>query len=287
VDREASELELEHPDGRAITTNLALKDLFSFDVHPDQRQRMNFEALFRRHESNVKLHTQNLLRKIAAKDNDVGSEIVDLFAAKLLNFARNPYSVPKILNTFGKLADYEPTAPLKKKMFERILSGRKPQQERLCSRLGISDSDYNRWLRMLFMLFVEYEEGGATMLDGIVKGLFESKNHEAAVLICTYSAANCLMSDRSFTESSDRKDVMIFDFNLRSNAFIRYTFAEIEALVPPNVPREWVESYKSQKRAVTVHHRIDDLSLLRAFNRNVVYQCHRHVFCSGKDEILV
>lgn len=67
--------------------------------HPAQKQRMNFEALFQRYESGVLRHTENLLSKIAVNDGNVGAEIVNLFAAKILNFARNPFSIPKILNT--------------------------------------------------------------------------------------------------------------------------------------------------------------------------------------------
>ena len=55
-------------------------------------------------------------------------ELTSIFTAKLLNFARNPYSVAKILNTFGVLANYEPTAPDARRMFERVLNGRKPHQ---------------------------------------------------------------------------------------------------------------------------------------------------------------
>ena len=285
--RETSSIELEHSSGRAISKNLSLKDLFSFDVPPAQTQRLNFEALFQRYESGVLRHTQNLLGKLAVNDGNVGDEIMNLFAAKILNFARNPFSITKILNTFGKLADYEPTATLKKQMFDRILHGRKPHQERLCAHLGISDSDYTRWLRMLFMLFVEYDKEGTTMLDGAVKGLFELKDHDVAVLICTYSSANCLMSDRSFSTNSDCPSVAGFDFNLRSNAFIRYIFADVDGMIPPNAPRSLVEAYKAQKRPIRVDHQVDDLDLLRGFNRTVIAQCHSRVFCSGTDAILV
>jgi hypothetical protein len=287
VDREAHSIRLESPAGRLIARNLSFMDLFTFDVSPDETERLNFESLFQRYEHDVASTTEALLRKLAAGDADVGGEIVGLFTAKLLNFTRNPFSVTKVLNTFGLLANYEPTSPVKKQMFERILNGRKPQQARLCKQFGISDSDYARWLRMLFMLFMEYSEADLTMLDGTVKALFESRNHAIAALVCSYSEANCLLSDRSFSTNIAQKGADGFDFNLQSKAFIRYLFMDVHGLAPVGAPRLLVENYKKLKWPVNLTHLVDRLDLLRAFNRNVIYQCHSRVYCSAKDKILL
>lgn len=286
VDRDAFDIRLEHPEGRAISGNLSLKDLFTFDAVPGERLRMNFERQFQRYEGDVEALTTSLLDKLADGNSDVGSEIVNLFAAKLLNFTRNPFSVSKILDTFGILANYEPAKPAARQVFERVLNGRKPNQTRLCAHLGISDADYARWLRMLFMLFVDSGEGELTMLDSIVKSLFEKKDLAVAVLVGTYSQARCLMSDRSFSQTTDRQDQAGFDFNLRYNAFIRYLFADVNGIAPRNAPQELIEAYKKLERPVELHHRVDDLDLLRSFNRNAVYQCHSRVYCSAKDSIL-
>ncbi|WP_261531358.1 DUF4238 domain-containing protein [Burkholderia multivorans] len=160
-ERESFTIRLEGKRGRLISSNLALDDLFTFDVASGRDSRLNFEARFQRFEQEVAITTTSLLQKLASGDNNVGDEIASIFKAKLLNFARNPFSVAKILNTFGVLANYEPTAPDAKRMFERVLNGRKPHQAWLCSQLGISDTDYVRWLRILFMLFVESGEGGS------------------------------------------------------------------------------------------------------------------------------
>jgi hypothetical protein len=270
-----------------ISGNLSFKDLFTFDVEPGQKLRMNFELLFQRYENDVEVLTTSLLQKLASGSSGVGAEIANLFAAKLLNFTRNPFSVPKILNTFGILANYEPTAPAARRIFERVLNGRKPTQARLCAHLGISDADYARWLRMLFMLFVEYGEGGLTMLDGIVKSMFERKDHAVAVLVGTYSNGSCLMSDCSFSQFTERQDQVGFDFNLRSNAFIRYLFADVNGIAPRNAPQHLLEAYKSLTRPVDLHHRMDDLDLLRSFNRNVVFQSHSRVYCSASSGIFL
>jgi hypothetical protein len=42
---------------------------------------------------------------------DMKAEIIDLFAAKLLNFIRNPFCIEKVLNSFPGVASYDPTDP--------------------------------------------------------------------------------------------------------------------------------------------------------------------------------
>ena len=45
-----------------------------------------------------------LLAKLKAGSHDIKAEIICLFAAKLLDFVRNPFSIAKALNTFPALA---------------------------------------------------------------------------------------------------------------------------------------------------------------------------------------
>lgn len=111
VDRENYTLALESPSGRLIGSNLSLFDLFSFDVPSRSSVRHNFESLFHTYEANIEAHTKSLLAKLNARSSDIKAEIIDLLAAKLLNFVRNPFSIVKVLNSFPGLASYEPMNP--------------------------------------------------------------------------------------------------------------------------------------------------------------------------------
>ena len=126
IDRESYTLALESSIGRPIGSNLSLFDLFSFDVPGDNRLRLNFESLFHKYEGYIEAHTQSLLGRLNTGSNDIKTEIIDLFAAKLLNFVRNPFSVQKVLNCFPGLASYDPTAPSLLANYRRIVSGRWP-----------------------------------------------------------------------------------------------------------------------------------------------------------------
>ena len=148
VDRENYTLKLENPIGRPIGKSLSLFDLFSFDVPGESRLRLNFESLFQKYEGYIKDYTQSLLTKLNAGSGDIKAEIINLFAAKMLNFVRNPFSIVKVLNSFPGLASYDPTDPVLLADYRRVVSGRKPHQARLCAELGISEAQYVEWLRV-------------------------------------------------------------------------------------------------------------------------------------------
>lgn len=286
LDHEHLTLQMERPDGVRISNNLAIFDLFSFDVAQDKTWRMNFESQFGRLESMTEAVTQRLLDCMGVgvqgwestlHGGELYDDLVALFKIKLMNFARNPHSIPKVLNTLGVLANFDPTAPHHLADVDRILHGRRPQQARLCVELGISDQDYVAWLKLLFMLFVECDPQGSTFLDGIVRGIFESEQLEVAAMVCTYTDQVCLLSDRGFSTNIRQAGVDGFDFNLTSRAFVRYIFGSISALVPrASAPQ--LNRYRRDPRSLRFFNKMDDLDLLGSFNRNVIHQSAERVF---------
>jgi len=297
LDHEQRTLQLERPDGVLISKNLALFDLFSFDVAADKKWRMNLESLFGRIETKTHATTRRLLDRLDTegavwdgKITDIHGgglyeDLVELFRIKLLNFARNPHSIQKVLNTLGLLAGFTPTSPENQAAFERILNGRKPHQQRLCGQLGITDQDYVTWLKMLFMLFVECDNHGDTILDGIVRGMFEADRHVVAAMVCTYAEPVCLLSDRGFSTNIRQAGVDGFDFNVTSRAFVRYTFGHVAALVPQASPFQ-VSQFQRPPQSLQFHFRKDDMSVLGSFNANAIQQSAHRVFSAIKDPVI-
>jgi uncharacterized protein YkuJ len=280
VDRENYEIKLRSTGGSLIGNTLSLHDLFSFDVLDRKGDRHNFEDLFNQYEPRIKSTTLELLRKIKIAGENIGPEVVNLFSMKFLNFIRNPYSIQKILNTFPALMNIQPTDPVHLDNFQRVLAGRKPQQEYLCKTLNISEKDYIAWLAVIFLLLTPVAEGGQNFLNETVRGLFESKDLFMMVMIYTYDEHSCLLSDRGFSEPlASGNDRMAFDFNLYSKGFIRYTFSTIDLVAPPSTPKRVIELFKETKQVIA-HHRHNDLEALQIYNRHVVYQCYESVFCS-------
>ncbi len=215
---------MSEPKSRPIGGNLKIDDLFSFDVEPKAKLRENFEELFQQYENTVSTLTQCLLEKAAAKSSDVVAELVDLFVAKLMNFARNPYCVPKMLNTFPAFKCMRPTDPEQNRLLEKVLTGRKPHQKYVCKQLGLSEVQYREWLATLFMLLADFQQGQPNFLGQAVAGLFNSTETSACAMVSTYTTEKVLLSDRAMTSSLENASGSGFDFNLSDSAFVRYVF---------------------------------------------------------------
>lgn len=290
VDRESYSLILERPNGRPIGSNLSLFDLFSFDVLGDS-QRLNFESLFQKYETNIETHTKNLLAKLNVRNGDIKAEVIDLFAAKMLNFLRNPFSIIKVLNSFPNLASYEPVDPALLADYRRVVSGKKPHQVHLCARLGITDRQYLEWLRLLFILLMQMREGQPNLFEAIMKTLVEDRKTHVTAFVFEYDQDRCLLSDRGFSQPIPDGPHMAFSFNLCSTAFIDYVFADPRVLLQGRASPEFIDYALSASRTlpqtVNVTHTRNDPTPLARYNRRVIEQCHERVYCSAKDRLLL
>ncbi|WFU07499.1 hypothetical protein QA648_36430 (plasmid) [Rhizobium sp. CB3171] len=290
ADRDDYKLVLEKPNGNPIDRNLSLFDLFSFDVPGGSDLRRNFEALFHTYEADIQDLTTSLLAKLKAGSRDVGVEIIGVFAAKLLNFVRNPYSIVKVLNTFPDLGRYDPTNPLLLAERHRIVSGRKPHQAHLCAELGISDAQYVEWLRLLFMLLTPMAENRPNFFEEIIRALFEDRTKYIAAIVCDYDRDRCLLSDRGFSQAVADGPHLSFSFNLCGTAFVDYLFADPATLVQgqaaPEIIASAIASRERRPQPVNVTFLRNNLDMLRRYNRRVVDQCYKRVFCSAKDGLV-
>ena len=292
VDRENYILALESSNGRPIGTNLSLFDLFSFDVPGNSRLRHNFESLFHKYEGYIETHTKNLLAKLNTRSGDVKAEIIDLFAAKLLNFVRNPFCIAKVLNTFPGVASYYPTDPALLADYRRIATGRKPHQEHLCTELGISDAQYIEWLRLLFMLLVPMAEGRPNFFEEMIKGLLENRKMHVAAFVCEYDSPGCLLSDRGFNQPIEDGPHMAFSLNLCSTAFVHYCFSDPATLLQGKASPEFLADALANSESlphaeIMVKHVPNNLDMLARYNRRAVEQCYSHVYCSVKEDIVL
>jgi hypothetical protein len=286
LDREAHRIQLDNARGKSISNNLSLRDLFSFSVVDGDKARFNLEALFGQYEAGVKTNTHELLRKLRSGEQDIKKEILELFVSKFMNFLRNPYSVHKVLNTVGGLIQYEPTDPELLAQYHAVLAGRKPHQEYLCQQLGIDATTYRNWLAVLFMALFRAAPAVPNLMEGIIKGVFENRSQHGQVAIFQYIDEHrdkrCLLCDRGFINLLQDSRGLSFSFNLNANAFICYTFFDIDQFAAGKVPSSVIELFKSQPKNIQVHLLTNNLEALATYNRNVVYQCARGVYSSSK-----
>jgi hypothetical protein len=292
VDRENYTLKLENPIGRPIGKSLSLFDLFSFDVAGESRLRLNFESLFQKYEGYIEDHTKSLLGKLNAGAGDIKAEIIKLFAAKMLSFVRNPFSIVKVLNSFPGLASYDPTDPALLADYRRVVSGRKPQQAHLCAELGISEAQYVQWLRVLFMLLVPMAEGHPNFFEDMIKRLLKNRKKHVAAFVFEYDTARCLLSDRGFSQPIADGPHTAFSFNLCATAFMDFWFADPATLVqgeasPEFIARAIANWERLPEKQISVTPRRNDLDMLARYNRRVIEQCYKRVYCSVKDDLVL
>jgi hypothetical protein len=293
ADRENYHLELEQHRGRPIRSNLAMLDLFSFDVEGGGHLRSNLEQLFHKYERGIEQHTRALFEKLSQRTFDVKKELVELFSAKLLNFVRNPFCIEKVLNSFPGVANVQPTHAGFLGTYRQIIAGKRPHQSWLCAQLGIDDERYAEWLRMLFMLLVPIGQDGSNLFEGVIKGLLENRASHIGAFLATYDQPCVLLSDRGFSQPvADSPHMMAMSFNLCSTAFIDFAFADPATLLHGRANTQFVEHALDnwRRRAtstvnLTVTH--NDRALLARHNRRVVEQCHSRVYCAVKDGLVL
>ena len=286
LDREAHRIQLDDPRGRSISNNLSLRDLFSFSVVDGDKTRLNLETLFGQYEADIKTNTLDLLRKLRSGEQDIKKEILKLFISKFMNFLRNPYSIHKVLNTVGGLLQYYPTDPELLAQYHAVLAGRKPHQEYLCQQLDIDATTYRDWLAALFMALFRPAPDVPNLMEGIIKEILENRSHHAQVTVSQYIGEHtdkrCSLCDRGFINLLQDSRGLSFSFNLNANAFICYTFFDIDQFAVGKVPPGVIELFKAQPKNIQVHLLTNNLEALTTYNRNVVYQCARGVYCSSK-----
>lgn len=291
-DREAYRIELENPRGRTIASTLSMLDLFSFDVPGGGPLRMNLEALFHKYEANVAIHTKSLLEKLAAGSADIKTELIDLFAAKLLNFVRNPFCIQKVLNSFPGVGQYEPTDPELLAVYRRIVKGQKPHQAHLCQQIDVSQEAYVEWLRLIFVLLMQIGDDQPNLFEGMIKGLFEARDTQAAAFVWTYDQGVCLLSDRSYCQPIPDGPHMAMSFNLCSTAFVDYVFADAATLIEGRVAPAFVANALTawrQRPQATINVTVtkNNRPMLARYNRRIIEQARERVYCAEKTGIML
>jgi len=270
-------------------------DLFSFDVPRGSHIRTNLEALFRKYEDNVASYSSSLIEKLSAGKSDIQDELVNLFAAKLLNFVRNPFCIQKVLNSFPPIGAYEPTDPKLNATYRRIVTGRKPHQAHLCKQLGISSDTYVAWLRLLFMLLMPLGNAHQNLFEGVIEGLFENRNAHVAVFVWLYEHDYVLLSDRGFCQVLPDPRHMAMSFNVCSTVFIDYVFADAATLAKgmedrasPQFLERALSAFRRRPNAViNLTVKKNDLSALARYNRRVIEWSRDRVYCAVKSGILL
>lgn len=289
TDRENYKIHLEAPAGRKIKETLSFNDLFTVDIL-DDRLRVNLEDFFCIYEQDVSNLTQSLLQKLKSGNHNVKKEILNIFAMKLINSFRNPFCIEKTLNTIGNLANHYPMEESLKGIYRNIDSGNQASIKEFANNFSVTEEQYRKWKRSLFMLLVPKDTQGINLLDMMIKEFFENTDQFINVYVHNYSGVHegkhSLLSDRGFTILTDREEHLAYEFNLTCNAFISYIFTDIKKAGVEKLGENVVESIlrmqSNKPSEVKIHYCENNLEVLSRYNKNVVYQSRKNVYCKSK-----
>lgn len=287
IDRDNYIVSLEKQKGIKITTNLTVGDLFTF-YKGSNNVRKNLEMQFRQYEDNISSLTNLLLEKTKEQEKEITDVVSNLFLSKFMNFVRNPFSIKKVLNTFGDLPDYYPTEKEILKEFKLIDSSYKPHVDYLCNKFNVTYDEYIRWIKLLFLVLMRPNGSKENILEGTIKSLMENKEFVTGFRVYKYSGEHddkkvCL-SDRSWVDSLENNaDQLSMDFNITSNVFLRFYSISIKKLAPSNAPQFLIDNFIKTPRVIECRVEENDLETLRSYNRNAVLQSYERVFCSSQN----
>jgi hypothetical protein len=287
-DRDPPIIELEDHRGMRIANALSQEDLFSYDVF-NKEWRLNLEAAFQRHETRIGALSRELL-KIAETDDlsRLAKPLKSLFIAKFINFLRNPYSVRKVLNTVGVAATYSPTDPGLQRLFASVINGRKPHRHAICSRFGIEEKLYDRWLAALFMLLEVEVRDGKTVLEKALSQLFSTSY--AVARLYKYNTQDegiaCLVSDRGYNSTRNEEHLFEIEFNISAKMFVRFGFADLSGFVPTGNLLFSAAARSIGNSDLQVELFKDDLEELLLYNRLTVYQAAKRAYSSSSTPYL-
>lgn len=147
--------------------------------------------------------------------------------------------------------------------------------------LGVSKAEYEAWMDCLFLLLMKSADQ-PNFFELTIKGMFESPAVMKTIALYTYTggAPGVLVSDRSFVDLSNQPFHFLYAFNLSANAFIFYSFVDIETQPWAPVSVDLMAALERAPFPVGVKVFVNDLDFLKKYNLHCVYQCWKQVFCS-------
>jgi len=135
-------------------------------------------------------------------------------------------------------------------------------------------------------------DGRLNLFEDVIKGLLENRGTQAAALVWVYDHDHCLLSYRGFSLPIRGGSHMAMSFNLCSTAFVDYVFADAAALVQGRASPEFVANalaaWKQRLQAtINVTMTRNNRDMLARYNRRVIEQCYKRVYCSAKTGLVL
>lgn len=268
-----------------IESNLSDIDLYSFSLL-DDKVRLNFESAFGKYESEIQVWVNNLISKVSNGSDDVSEEVQRIFLLKFLNTLRNPFAIRDLINLFSNYISYFPTDKELRSIYFKIDSKNMPHADAVCTRYKVTKEQYVSWLKILYLILYVKDGDETNLLESIAKSFYENPLHYIQVFLFVYSKGQpVLLSDKGFSEFDPSGTSINYEFNLCDRAHIAYAFTDISKALPDHPlygNEQVVNEFKNQPKNIDVRLILDNQEMLAAYNKRIVNQSHKSVFCKYK-----
>ncbi|EJB8403594.1 TPA: hypothetical protein ACXIHA_004357 [Pseudomonas aeruginosa] len=282
--REEPILKKSKPTGVRIEHNLSRMDLYTLNILESGEQH-NFEQAFQKYENDCSRFTKTLLDGLESHGVDsFKSELLRLYALKLVNSIRSPYAVKRTLQMFRELDGVLPSAETLRAHFVSLEHGNRPQVAEICSEFGISKEEYLSWLKVIYLVILQPLNHGLNLIETLMKSLLENTNIIKSFYVYKYDktseGAGVLLSDRMI-DQWPRLGTQIQMFNLDASSFMVVILVDIKnqdivSLTPEDAGLDF-----KQRNLVHVDYSKNDLQALKGFNQHCVWLANSNVFCAS------
>lgn len=211
IDREHGKIRLNKKN--KIQNNLAFPDLFTL-ARISEKDRLNFEHLFKRYEASHPSQVSTLLAWIATARSKVEytsngidlkniegcdfsifiEAIKQIYTYKLLNWLRNPYKIGDILKTFARFTNFTINKKNALSLYMALTEKNQAEQKYICDTFFVSAEEYKEWIRLL-LLFLYSEDDEPSSLQGMVEECFKANECSHLIFILSSDQSCALLSD--------------------------------------------------------------------------------------------
>lgn len=281
--RETPSLRAGPPSGVRIEDNLARLDLYALSVL-DGGQQYNLEDAFGQYENDSSSVVRSIFEKLDSSCTEtLGEEIRRLYALKLLNMIRNPYTIKTTLKMFSELNGAVPADEKLRAQFESFRGASRPQIVKTCTEFDISEDEYIAWLNILYLVMLQPVQGKMNLLEALMNRLFSNPDAIKSFTVHRYTD---LVKDKGILLCDQMIDLDRGEgvkqqmFNLDSSSFVVVLLIEAkkQEFLPLGPDLQAVNL--RQNYLIHVEEEVNNMAMLGAFNRHCVYLANSSVFCA-------
>lgn len=292
---------------KSIEKNLSFQDLFTLSRVGD-KERVNFEAMFRRYEDGYPAQVSSLLDWVelaksshgeasgsinleevkGQKFSDFLGHVKYIYTYKIMNWLRNPYKIREVIKNFAPYVDHCIDSPDALRLYLTLASKNCEEEKYICKVFGVSPGEYRQWIRLL-LLFLYSDDKIKSSLEGFIEEFFVAKEFVNTASVHIFDVRCALLTDTGIVKDSS-SDSMVSYMNVSSNcilslqhAFVGGRFLDMtmkQLNIPESARDKCMAALGGKIHGVLC---VNDIDVLAGYNQICVKAAARQVFSASAE----